>query len=184
MSQTKEIELFYNWNFKDFPEFTTYNWMINDLYRGVQTDSNYLVTLGIIAYSEAIGWKIRGENDDDKDNWARFKAFTNQYMGYDFTSKASEKLYRNIRNELAHHYFIKRGKESIKKWLDKNNGPYSVISEVDGEITIFYNIFFNDFVNGVQKYLSELMLKRSHGVRSHEFGHVDDSSGYNPNKNS
>jgi hypothetical protein len=54
---TKTIEMQLRWKYSDrWP----YSGMVNDIWRGIQAEQNYLVALGLFAYSEALGRIVLG----------------------------------------------------------------------------------------------------------------------------
>ena len=139
----------------DFPwkysseKYWPFNGMVNDLYRGVQAEENYLVALGLLAYSEAIGGlliDLRVMGDGCK----CFRAFTEKYVGYKFNHWGQ--LHDDIRNGLAHQYFIKNRLGVVLN--DPGDRP-SGISENAAGIEIYINTYFQHFVRGLEKFLDE-----------------------------
>ncbi len=139
------VELYYTWKYQSSKE-NPFDWMINDLWRGVQARSNYLVAIGLFAYSEAIGWVIL--NEPNNKSWECFEKFTKDYVGY---TKITRTDWDDIRNGLAHRYYIKNRIGKVA-----NDGNKSQVGiEIDSKIDIYVNIYFEDFVKGVEKYFDE-----------------------------
>jgi len=122
--------------------------MINDLYRGLQTKSNYLVALGLLAYSEAIGWIITGKK---KQNYPCFEEFTKKYAGI---SNMEKKRWQKVRHGLAHRYFAKV--DFLRIDVAGDIETEAVVAD-DGNkaITIYVDKYFYKFVAGVEKLLDE-----------------------------
>ncbi len=132
--EINKVKMQYPWKYM-WHINSPYNWMINDLFRGIQTNSNYLVALGIFAYSEAIGWKLRGEDDKDSKGWLCYENFTKKYMGnsYDFMTY---EIRNSARNGLAHRYFVKNLPGRVSR--DSGDLPCGIAST--SEITIYIGL--------------------------------------------
>ena len=144
----KKIKMECKWKYSDkWP----YNGMVNDLYRGIQAEENYLVALGLFVYSEAIGWEIRGAKKADQNNWECFKVFTKNYVGYRNIHDL-EKIFRDSRNGLAHIYFVKNRFGSI---INDGGSKGCGIEANDSNVIIYVRTYFKDFKKGLEKYLDE-----------------------------
>jgi|WetSurMetagenome_2_1015567.scaffolds.fasta_scaffold40869_2 hypothetical protein len=151
----KTIEMEYpHWR---FPAAWPYFWMVNDLYRGVQAEQNYLVALGLFSYSEAIGRIILnsvGKNDKGT-GLAAYRQFTERYIGYSFTNSEWSYVFSANRNGLSHEFFIKNIGSKI--YNDDGTAPCGIIfSNQTFEIRI--NSYFKHFVTGLEKGLDEGVL--------------------------
>lgn len=146
LQDLKEVKLYFEWKYalsKDNP----FNWMINDLYRGVQTCSNYLVAMGLMNYSEVIGWIILNESKR-ANGWKCFEEFTKKYIGY---TEFTREYWEDIRHGLAHNYYIKDRVGTITQDPKKEHKGV----ELSDTISIYVNVYFEDFVKGEEKYMDE-----------------------------
>lgn len=152
MQKINHIIMEYPWKYNK-SGFEPYCWMVNDLYRGIQAEQNYLVALGLFSYSEYL-WRIILGNIGTRNNgWKCFKKFTENYIGYSFYDW--EKIFDNIRNWLAHRYFIK-----TLGWVYNDNWELGCwIKRLEnGELQIYIHSYFKHFVKGLEKYLDEKYL--------------------------
>lgn len=141
---SKNVKLFYAWKHRN-PKPNPYDWMLDDLYRGIQTDSFYLVALGLLSYSEAIGWVILNEKNND--SWDCYKVFTHNYIGY---SNIKRKDWNDLRNGLAHRYYGKNRTTTIN-----NDNFHSGIQSTKSTLSLHVGKYFQDFVKGLVKLLDE-----------------------------
>lgn len=147
---TKTIKLIYNWKYKNkWP----YNGMVDDLYRGIQANENFLVALGIIVYSEAVGGEIIGFRKHG-DGCKCFREFTEKYIGYKFPDWGN--IYDKVRNGLTHLYGMKAKVSEVN--MDLGNLDYG-ISDKGEKIIIHVHSYFKHFVRGLEKYLDSKNFK-------------------------
>jgi hypothetical protein len=142
-----EIVLEYSWKYSSsWP----YNGMVNDLWRGVQANENYLVALGLFSYSEILGRNILNKLDVHDDGLPYFKEFTIKYVGY--KDEDLKKLFDSARNGLSHRYFMKHQEGTV--YNDQGNLPcgYEISAT---SIKIYIHTYFKHFVLGLEKYLDE-----------------------------
>lgn len=146
-----ELELELQWKYKNCPP--PYNWMVNDLYRGIQAQENYLVALGLFVYSEALGRVILGTVGHSGGGCEAFREFTEKYVGYSFEGGEWKNIFNDCRNGLAHQYFVKNKIGSI---LNEDGSRTCGIEMGKNNImNIYINSYFNSFVKGLEKYLDE-----------------------------
>ncbi len=143
----------YEW---DHSDKEPYHWMVNDLYRGIQAEQNYLVALGIFSYSEILGREISDSINKKGGGSDCFREFTEKYIGYEFTDW--ENIFDDIRNGLAHRYFIKNRLGTICN--DNGDLPCGIVENAD-KIDIHINTYFRHFVKGLKKYLDQNKPKSS-----------------------
>ena len=141
------IELEYpDWH---YPDKIPYCWMINDLYRGVQAQQNYLVALGLFSYSEAIGRMILGTIGNNSRGYGlnAFREFTEKYVGYTFASDENWALvFDRYRNGLVHQFYIKNVGAII--YNEDGSAPCGItISGLTLELRI--HSYFKHFVGGL-----------------------------------
>lgn len=141
----KNIETEYNWKHGGVWPF---NGMVNDLYRGVQANENYLVALGLFAYSEALGRMILGTvGDNSKGSGLRaFQEFTEKYVGYKFADWVS--LFDLFRNGLAHQFFIKKAGSGV--YEDDGTAACGIIVTGAG-LEVHMNSYFAHFARGLER---------------------------------
>lgn len=145
---TITIELEYpDWN---YPVTLPYKWMVNDLFRGVYAQQNYLVALGLFSYSEAIGRMILGTIGINKKGFGlnAFREFTEKYVGYKFKDDAEwYTLFERYRNGLVHQYYIKSMGAII--YNDDGTAPCGI--KVSGQtLELRIHSYFNHFVIGLK----------------------------------
>lgn len=148
----KEIEMEYRWNYSHRWPF---NGMVNDLWRGVQGEQNYLVALGLFAYSEAIGRMILGTIGKNGGGLDAFKKFTKEYVLYSFTDDEWREIFNKYRNGFAHEFFIKVPGSAVynengtaKCGIDISKTPY----------TLRIHSYFLHFARGLEKALDAGVL--------------------------
>lgn len=147
---TKTIKLIYNWKYKNI---WPYCGMVDDLYRGVQANENFLVALGLIVYSEAIGREIF-QTKKPKDGSLSFQKFTEEYIGYKLLDW--KRIYTRIRNGLAHFYGMNVKISEVN--MDVGNLNCGIEDKGD-RITLHVKSYFNHFVRGLEKYLDTKRIK-------------------------
>lgn len=144
---TKIIKLIYDWKYKDkWP----YNGMVDDLYRGIQANENFLVALGILVYSEAIGREILNTRKK-KDGRDSFRKFTEEYIGYKFPDW--NRIYNRIRSGMIHIYGM--NVKYTEVCMDAGNLDCG-INDKEEKITLYVRSYFNHFVKGLEKYLDSI----------------------------
>jgi len=153
---TINIELEYpDWS---HPGALPYTWMVNDLYRGVHAQQNYLVALGLFSYSEAIGRRILGTIGENKKGYGlkAFKEFTGKYIGYSFNDDAEwEMVFDRYRNGLVHEYYVKN--QGAIVYNDDGTAPCGIsISNQTLELRI--HSYFIHFVKGLNNALDSNVL--------------------------
>ena len=105
-------------------------------------------------------------------NNTRFKRFVGDYMSPDLSRlRIGKRLYSTIvwedfRNGLAHGFAARRG-----GFNGNRGGPYFSLNS-DGSLNVNPAVFFDDFVQGFQRYVGEL---RAGGPNLSMFGRVFDS---------
>ncbi|HLG34211.1 MAG TPA: hypothetical protein VI757_04970 [Bacteroidia bacterium] len=151
---SENIEMVYSWKYTDaWP----YNWMVNDLWRGVQAEQNYLVALGLFTYSEVLGRMILRTVGISGDGPKAFRKFTEEYVGYKF---ADDREWKNVfdiyRNGLAHEFFIKS--MGGKVYNEDGTAPCGItISGTFFELRI--HSYFIHFTKGLEKAIDEKVLE-------------------------
>jgi len=147
----KMIQMEYPWKYSSH---CPYNWMVNDLWRGVQAEQNYLVALGLFAYSEAIGRMILGTTGKPGGGVAAFRKFTETYVGYAFPNWQA--VFSEFRNGLAHEFYIKRCGSAV--YNDDGSAPCGI--DVSGNtFSVRIHSYFRHFVKGVECALTAGVLK-------------------------
>ncbi len=153
---TKIIDLEYPWKYNDGRNWP-YNGMVNDLWRGIQADQNYLVALGLFAYSEMLGRELRGTvgNRNIGKGFEAYKEFTENFVGYAFEESLLKDIFDRYRNGLAHEYFIKsqNGMSAIIYNDDGNRSCGIVLSK--GTAELYIHTYFKHFVAGLEKMLNK-----------------------------
>jgi hypothetical protein len=148
----KIIEMHYPWKYSGA---IPYSWMVNDLYRGIQAEQNYLVALGIFSYSEALGRMILGTIGNSRPGlgFVAFKEFTEKYVGYRFLDEAQwKKVFDISRNGLAHQYYLKSWEGKI--YSDDGTAPCGIkISSSPIELRI--NSYF---VKGIENVIDSNVI--------------------------
>ena len=146
----KTIRMEYSWKYSSQ---CPYNWMVNDLWRGVQAEQNYLVALGHFAYSEAIGRRILGTTGKFGGGADAFREFTKKYVGYDFPDW--KLVFNNFRNGLAHEFYIKQYGSAV--YNDDGSAPCGI--DVSGSsFSVRIHSYFRHFVKGVERALDARVL--------------------------
>lgn len=138
--------------------------MVNDLEDAVRnTQANFLVTLGVFCYCEAVGQAIlyfKGDEKftplffDQKDKDAprkAFNAFFERYFSYETKSSCSkyfhnkeQNIYHSIRCGLAHHYYPENG---IRINMDGDKS----IEYKDGKLYIYNDKLVEEFKSALEK---------------------------------
>jgi hypothetical protein len=127
--------------------------MVNDLWRGVQAEQNYLVALGLFTYSEALGRMILRTTGKRGRGWKAFREFTEQYVGYSFSNW--QEVYDNFRNGLAHSYWIK---DVGAVWDEDGSAPCGI--DASGSVrAVRMRSYFMHFVEGLERALTAGVLK-------------------------
>ncbi len=139
-----EIEMIYkNWA---YPDREPFNGMVSDLWRGIQAQENYLVALGLFAYSEVLGRMILGSVGKSGSGCCAFRKFTEEYVEYKFEDWY--KIFDYCRNGLAHEYFIKKNGNAV--YNDNGDAPCGIVK--NNEIyEIRIHSYFKHFVKGLEK---------------------------------
>jgi len=143
----KEIELEYPWKYGSrWP----YNGMVNDLWRGVQGEQNYLVALGLFAYSEALGRMILGTIGKNGGGPKAYREFTERYIGYSFSATEWPIIFDKYRNGFAHEFYIKVPESAV--YNDDGSAPCGItISRSHYELRIY--TYFLHFAQGLERAL-------------------------------
>lgn len=132
-----------------------YNGMVHDIQVVVEWRANYLVALGLAAYSEVVGCEImKGKGRE----FQRFNKFVSEYMGYTWVlSDTKGEVYDWFRNGLAHEYFIKSNRSVVAMSLKKGDPPRpGLYVSPDGAVKAFIvKEYFRDFKAGMGKWLLE-----------------------------
>lgn len=146
----KTIQMDYSWKYSSR---CPYDWMVNDLWRGVQAEQNYLVALGLFTYSETLGRMIFRASGKRFRGWRAFKEFTEKYVGYSFPNW--DDVYQKFRNGLSHEYWIK-GVGAV--WDDDGSAPCGI--DASGTVlAVRMRSYFLHFVNGLERALMTGVLK-------------------------
>lgn len=166
--------------FKDF----IFGFIFNDIQKGINSGSNYLVALGLLSYTEYMGGLIKGTLGVRKGSSKRFKAAleyfewkgdSNTYKEFkvEYVDEKDIKkpgtIYDLFRCGLAHEYFVK-GDSFVHNnpggYIDKDTGvfycegciPENVgVQIVNGQLRFHTNAFFRDFKNAWVKYYYDLI---------------------------
>lgn len=146
----KVIQMDYGWKYASCCPF---NWMVADLWRGVQAEQNYLVALGLFSYSEAIGRMILGTTGKGGGGATPFREFTEKYVGYSFADW--DAVFGSFRNGLAHEFYIKRYGSAV--YNDDGSAPCG-IDVSGGSFVIRIHSYFRHFVGGLERALAAGVL--------------------------
>jgi len=150
-----------------------YNWMIRDLRRAKKANANYLVSLGLLCYTEIVGRDIlKYRNPNIKPSKLKgkkcFDLFLGEYMGYtDILKKYGEKLYSWYRHGLCHEYSIKGEKTGVYAYYEQNS--LKAIEELGVDTTrgiaiprdnkkirfLVVGPYLKDLTKGIEKFLKE-----------------------------
>lgn len=149
----KTIQMEYDWKYKDL---IPYSWMVNDLYKGVQAEQNYLVALGLFAYSEMVGRKILGTIGNQGGGLVAFREFTEKQVGYSFTDQEWKDIFDKYRNGLAHEFFIKDNGGGVYN----EDGTAACGIDISNKFIVKINSYFKHFVTGLEKALDQNLLKK------------------------
>jgi hypothetical protein len=153
-NKIKLIEMEYSWKYSGrWP----YNGMVNDLWRGVQSGQNYLVALGLFAWSEALGRNILGTVGDRTQGTGlvAYKEFTEKYVEYSFTGPEWEEIFTKFRHGLSHEFYIKKFGSSV--FNDDGKALCGInISRTPYELRI--HSYFLHFVRGLERALDAGVL--------------------------
>lgn len=152
---SKEIQMEFQWKYGE-DKYWPFNGMVNDLWRGVQAEQNYLVALGLFAYSEALGRMILKTIGQNGGGTEAFREFTEKYVGYTFTDDAEWKnVFDKYRNGLAHEFFIKKPGSVV--YNEDGTAPCGItISGTAFEIRI--HSYFLHFARGLERALDAGVL--------------------------
>ncbi|HRY52437.1 MAG TPA: hypothetical protein P5089_01125 [Candidatus Portnoybacteria bacterium] len=148
----KNIELEYSWKYS---EVWPYNGMVNDLYRGVQAEQNYLVALGLFAYSEALGRMILGTIGRRGGGAKAFRAFTEKYVGYKFVNW--DEVFDLYRNGFVHEFYIKK----IGSGVYNDDGLAKCGLVISGSVLhVLINSYFKHFAVGLERAIDAGVLQK------------------------
>lgn len=155
---------------KGFIEKYVKEWMFRDIEQGIKNNSNFLVALGLMTYTEILGGVIRCIQDDavcDK-VFARGNSKINfnacfKELGNCYEKVAGEDPYINVRSGIVHQYFIKfKGAIVTNNQGDPDGLSNTYSSECglykgpDGRMNLITNIYFRDLRNRVDMILQNL----------------------------
>ena len=155
---------------RDFLEKYVKGWMFRDIEEGIRSNSNFLVALGLMTYTEILGGVIRcihgGTVCDEvftrgnsKENFnACFKE-----LGDCYEKVAGDDPYGNVRSGLVHQYFIKFKGAKVTNNRDDLDGSFNTYAsncgiyiEPEGRMNLITNIYFRDLRNKVDTILQDL----------------------------
>ena len=150
----KTIEMEYAWKYN---KLWPYNGMVNDLWRGVQAEENYLVALGLFVYSEILGRMILGTIGENGGGSVAFREFTERYIGYSFVNDAEWKeVFDKYRNGFAHEFYIKELRSAV--YNEKGSASCGIdISQKPYKLCI--HSYFIHFSKGLEKAIDLGVLK-------------------------
>ena len=149
----KNISMEYSWLYSSI---WPYNGMVNDLWRGIQAEENYLVALGLFAYSEALGRMILNTVGNRGGGPKAYRHFTEEFIGYSFKEDDWGIIFDSFRNGLAHQFFIKKSGSSACN----EDGTKACGIDVSGDgFHVYIHSYFLHFVRGLQKALDNGDLK-------------------------
>ena len=146
----KIIKMEYSWKYHScWP----YNGIVNDLWRGVQAEQNYLVALGLFAYSEVLGRRILGTIGQSGGGTEAFREFTEKYVGYSFSDDAEWRMvFNKYRNGLAHEFYIKQPGSGVYN----DDGSAKCGIDISGAHFILkIHSYFLHFVRGIESALDQ-----------------------------
>ena len=155
---------------RDFLEKYVKGWMFRDIEDGIRSNSNFLVALGLMTYTEILGGVIRCihcgticdvvfTRGNSKENFnACFKE-----LGECYEKVAGGDPYGNVRSGLVHQYFIKFKGAKVTNNRDDIDGSFNtyenncgVYEDANGRMNLITNIYFRDLRNKVDTILQDL----------------------------
>jgi hypothetical protein len=151
----KNISMEYSWSYSSI---WPYNGMVNDLWRGIQAEENYLVALGLFAYSEALGRMILNTVGDGGrgEGLKAYRHFTEKFIRYSFNDVDWKTIFGSFRNGLAHQFFIKKSGSGVYN----EDGTKACGIDVSGDgFHVYIHSYFLHFVRGLQRALDNGDLK-------------------------
>lgn len=145
--KNKEIQMEYIWKYN---EIWPYNGIVNDLWRGIQAEQNYLVALGLFAYSEFLGREILNTigNNARGEGLRAYREFTKNYVGYSFTKEKWKEIFNKYRNGFAHEFFNKESESAVIN----DDGLASCGIDISGKpYKLMIHSYFLHFAKGLEK---------------------------------
>lgn len=120
-------------------------------------EANFLVALGLSAYTEIIGGLVTGNLRNPGSGKKNYEAFLS-YMGSHYvTLQDTIDLYTGVRCGLVHEYFVKNTAATTVAMLGQGRG-IQYDSNVD-HIVFICHAYYTDWKKGVAAYLADLEKK-------------------------
>ena len=134
-----------------FREFV-FGFMYHDIQQTIDlARANFLVALGLSAYTEVMGGLVTGQLRNPKWSRKNYEAFL-PFLGAHYVDLQSQiDLYRRVRCGLVHQYFVK-GRAMIAVKFAREDAPGIVYTSEFDHISISIERYFQDFKVGVQRY--------------------------------
>jgi hypothetical protein len=145
--------------------FTEYifGYIYRDIEAAINAKANYLVALGLVAYTEFMGGLVAGTLGQSRHSKERFYKFFD-LLGPAYKSVRQKrevtKVYTNIRCGLAHAYFIDQDsvvKMSADEFWGKSCG---IEVGVNGEVYFVVERYWQDFQVAARSYHQDLVTRR------------------------
>jgi hypothetical protein len=139
-----------------------FGFIYRDVEAAIKAKANYLVALGLVAYTEFMGGLVGGTLGQSGHSRERFYEFFDLLgPAYKSVRKKREvtKVYTNIRCGLAHAYFIDQD-SVVKMSADKSHGGKCGIEVApDGVVYFVVERYWRDFKAATARY-HESLVKR------------------------
>ena len=133
--------------------------MVHDIQAAIEGKANFLAALGLLSYSEVLGWLTTGGKvKNERAFYAFIRGKSLFPPGYRALPDRNPSAYGLLRNNLVHTYGLTlRG--NIQMLGASPTGCGIEVTQTDGkpEVHVYVEQFFNDFKKAVRGYRNEVV---------------------------